>query len=59
MKIEISEVFKPMLESMIDGAYIKSISEALNMHLLKTLKPVKVEKKPGTKGEPAQPHPGT
>ena len=55
MKIEISEVFKPMLESRIDRNTIKSISDALNVHLLKTLKPAKVEKKPETKNEPAKP----
>ena len=55
MKIEINDAFKSMLESRIDGNMINSISDALNMHLLKTLKPAKVEHKPGTKNDPAKP----
>lgn len=45
MKIEVHEAFRPVLESMIDGVGIQSISDALNLHLLKTLKPVKPNKK--------------
>ncbi|MDO8685676.1 MAG: hypothetical protein Q7J78_03290 [Clostridiales bacterium] len=55
MKIEVNDAFKPLLESRIDGNTIKTISDALNLHLLKTLKPAKVEQKPGTKNDPAKP----
>lgn len=55
MKIELNDAFKPLLESRIDGNTIKTISDALNVHLLKTLKPARVEHKPGTENEPAKP----
>ncbi len=49
------DAFRPILESMIDGVGIKSISEALNLHLLRTLKSVKskrIQQKIGAKAEP-------
>jgi len=51
MKIEVNNAFKPMLEFMIDGSTIKTISEALNLHLLKTLKAPKPRLKTALKKE--------
>jgi hypothetical protein len=54
MKIEINDLFKPALESLVDGERVKTVSEALNMHLLKTLKPLKTKPKPGMAANPEQ-----
>ena len=44
MKIEVNDAFIPLLKSFIDNVQIRTVSDALNLHLLKTLKTLKPPK---------------
>ncbi len=45
MKIEVNDAFIPLLKLSIDNVQIKTVSDAVNLHLLKTLKPPKTKPK--------------